>query len=101
LKRKSEIGPRVIKFFNERKNNYSKTIKVIRCDNARENVALATTCKREELGINFKFTAPGTPQHNGVVERAFATLFVRGRAMMNEAKLFPKSLRKNWSERCN
>ena len=101
IKRKSDLGPRVIKFFKELKNNYSKTIKVIRCDNAGENMALATTCKREGLGINFEFTAPGTPQHNGVVERAFATLFGRVRAMMNEAK-FPEGLRKDlWTECAN
>jgi hypothetical protein len=94
LKRKSDMGPRVIEFFKELRNNYSKTIKVIRCDNAGESMALATTCKREGLGINFEFTAPGTHQHNGVVERAFATLFGRVRAMMNEAK-FPESFRKH------
>jgi hypothetical protein len=61
-------------------------------------MVLATTCKRERLNINFKFTAPGTPQHNSVVERAFATLFGRVKAMMNEAK-FPEGLKKDlWTE---
>ena len=44
------------------------------------------TCKREGFDIGFEFTAQGTPQHNSVVERAFATLFGRVRAMMNIAK---------------
>ena len=30
-------------------------------------------CAAEDLGIEFEFTAPDTPQQNGVVERAFAT----------------------------
>ena len=33
---------------------------------------------KNELGIIFEYTAPGTPQQNGVVERAFVT--VMGRA---------------------
>jgi hypothetical protein len=60
---------------------------------------LATTCKIEGLGINFKFTAHGTPQHNGVAERAFATLFRRVRAMMNGAK-FPKSQKRAMDRVC-
>jgi hypothetical protein len=95
------MGPRVIKFFKELKNKCSKIIKVIRCHNAGKNMVLATTCKKEELGINFEFTAPETPQHNGAVNRAFAILFGRARAMMNEAK-FPESLRKDmWTECAN
>ena len=31
----------------------------------------------------FEYTAPGTPQQNGVVERAFATMLVKTRAIMN------------------
>jgi hypothetical protein len=101
LKRKSYIAPRAIELFKELRNKYSKIIKVIRCDNAGENMVLATTCKREKLGINFKLTAPRTPQHNGVVKRAFATLFRRVRAMMNEAK-FPEGLRNDlWTECAN
>ena len=34
-----------------------------------------------------EITAAGTPQHNGVVERAFATLYGKIRAMLNSAKL--------------
>jgi hypothetical protein len=101
LKSKSDMGPRIIKFFKELKHKYSKIIKVIWCNNAGENMVLETTCKREGLGINFEFTAPGTPQHNGVVERAFAILFGRVKAMMNEAK-FPESFRKDlWTEYAN
>ena len=62
-------------------------------------MVLATTCKREGLGIDFEFTAPGTPQLNGVVEREFATLFGRVREMMNEAK-FPESLRQDLWTKC-
>ena len=101
LKRKSDMVDRVIPFFKDLKHKFSKTVKVIRCDNAGENMALAATCKKQGLGIDFEFTAPGTPQHNGVVERAFATLFGRVRAMLNEAK-FPDKLRADlWTECAN
>ena len=34
------------------------------------------------MGINFDHTAPGTPQQNGVVERAFVTVMGKARAMI-------------------
>jgi hypothetical protein len=101
LKKKSDQVEKVVTFLKELKLQSSKMVKMIRCDNAGENQALSSACKKENLGISFEFTAPGTPQHNGVVERAFATLFGRTRAMMNEAKL-PESLRKAlWTECAN
>jgi hypothetical protein len=36
---------------------------------------------KQQTGIRFEYTAPGTPQRNGVAERKFATLFSRVRAM--------------------
>ena len=36
----------------------------------------------EGLGVTFKYTAQNTPQQNGKVERTFATLYSRMRAMM-------------------
>ena len=35
------------------------------------------------MDARFQFSAPGTPQQNGVVERAFATLYGRVQAMLN------------------
>ena len=40
---------------------------------------------KNELRNIFEYTAPGTPQQNGVVERAFVTVMGRVRAMMNHA----------------
>ncbi len=58
---------------------------VIRLENAGENTAFEEGCKNEGFGITFEYSAPGTLQHNGVVERAFATLYGGVRAMMNHA----------------
>ena len=49
------------------------------------------------MGIKFEYTAPGTPQQNGVVERAFVTLIGRGRAMMNHARF---TVKKRQQMRC-
>ena len=61
-------------------------MKIIRCDNAGENKVLERESEKNELGISFEYTAPGTPQQNGVVERAFVTVMGRARAMMNHAR---------------
>ena len=56
---------------------------------------------KEDWGIQFEFTAPGTPQQNGVVERAFATLYGRVRAMLNGAQLEEKLRHSLWAECAN
>ena len=58
-------------------------MKIIRCDNAGEKKVLERESDKNKLGIIFEYTAPGTPQQNGVVERAFVTVMGRARAMMN------------------
>ena len=60
-------------------------VKIIRCDSAGENEVLEWESDKNELGIIFEYTATGTPQKNGVVERAFVTIMGRARAMLNHA----------------
>jgi hypothetical protein len=48
-----------------------KKIKFFRCDNAAEYGILERLCKK--FGITIEYTAPYTPQQNGVVEQQFAT----------------------------
>ena len=67
-------------------------------DNAGENKMLVKICDQNEMGIKFEYSAPGTPQQNGVVERAFATLIGRGRAMMNHARFTVNKRREMWCE---
>ena len=45
-----------------------------------------------------EYTGAATPQHNGVVERAFATLTGRVRAMMRSAGIVGKMKFKIWAE---
>ena len=50
------------------------------------------------MGITFEYTAPGTPQQNGVVERVCVTLIGRGRAMMNYAGFTVNKRQEMWCE---
>jgi transposase InsO family protein len=43
--------------------------------------------QRSNYNIKFEFTAPGTPQQNVKVERAFTTLYCKTRSMLNSARL--------------
>ena len=63
------------------------SIKIIRSDNGTEfrNSTMEEFCK--ETGIKQEFSAPGTPQQNGVVERKNRTLIEAARTMLEEAKL--------------
>ena len=78
----------------------------MRLDNSGENIKL-----KNELTSNFnypdirnitiEFTAPHTPQQNGVVERSFAYLYDKVISMLNRAG-FPLNLRELfWAECCN
>ena len=50
------------------------------------------------MGIIFEYTAPGTPQQNRVVERAFATVMGHARAMMNHAGFTMAKRQELWCE---
>ena len=85
LKKKNEQVEPIIDQIKALKARYEIQVKIIRCDNAGENKALERESDKNELGIIFEYTAPGTPQQNGVVERAFVTVMGRARARMNHA----------------
>ena len=82
LKRKSDQIELLPVWIKELKAKYGTDIKYIRLDISRENRSLQKECDKQNLGIIFEFTAPGTPQQNSVVERKIPTLMGRSRAMM-------------------
>ena len=96
LRNKSDIATVGKQLIEELKDKYNITVKVIRCDNMVENKSL----EKELSGKNIKFeyTASGTPQQNGVVERAFATLYNRIRSMMYSAGIGKEMRKKLWAE---
>ena len=73
-------------------------IKRIRLDNSGENKSLQKECDKQNLGIIFEFTAPGTPQQNSIAERRIPALMGRARAMLIQAGLDPKHKGELWCE---
>ena len=96
MKRKSDQIELLPKWIKELKAKYGTDIKYIRLDNSGENRSLQKECDKQNLGIIFEFTAPGTPQQNSVVERKTPTLMGRSRAMMLTAGFSQQDKRKFW-----
>ena len=91
VKLKGELKGKVVDFIKELKSRDNKFGKYIPCDYAGENKKLHAACVVEELGITFKYTAPGTLQSNGTVEQTFDTLYGQVRAIMNHARFLHKA----------
>ena len=101
LKRKSHQIEMIPIWIKELKAKYGIDIKYIRLDNSGENKSLQKECDKQNLGIIFEFTAPGTPpppQQNSVVERKIPTLMGRSRAMLLTAGFSQQDKRKFWCE---
>ena len=94
LKRKSDQIVMIPIWIKGLKAKYGIDVKHIRLDNSGENRSLQKECEKQNLGIIFEFTAPGTPQQNSVVERKIPTLMGRSRAMMIEAGFSQQDKRK-------
>ena len=98
ISKKSDLAKTIVPFIKTLKSKRGITVKTIRCDNAGENRSLQEMCEQEGLNITFEYTAPGTPQQNGRVERKFATLGARIRAMLNGSGIEPEKRSKFWTE---
>ena len=98
FKNKNEQFEPIIDWIKALKARHEIQVKIIRCDNAGENKVLERESDKNELGIIFEYTAPGTPQENGVVERAFVTVMGRARAMMNHAGFTMAKRQQLWCE---
>jgi hypothetical protein len=87
LTQKREVEKALFEFLKLRKQD-GFPVQIIRMDNSGENKRFQARAGNEGYAdLKSEFTAPGTPQQNGVVERAFATLQGRAHAMMNQAGL--------------
>ena len=88
----------IIDWIEALKARHTIQVKIIRCDNAGQNKVLERESDKNELGIICEYTAPGTPQQNGVVERAFVTVMGRARAVMNHAGFTMAKRQRLWCE---
>jgi hypothetical protein len=101
FKRKSETALTIVNYVIDIEKRFKRVVKYIRCDDAGENRALEKACIKAGLGIQFEYTSPGTPQRNGRVERKFATLYGRVRAMYDFANVEESIRVGTWTECAN
>ncbi|KAJ9543955.1 hypothetical protein OSB04_023662 [Centaurea solstitialis] len=87
LRTKDETSGLIKPFVKRVENQLNLRVKVIRSDNGTEfkNADLNSFC--EEKGIERQFSAPRTPQQNGVAERRNRTLIEAARTMLADSKL--------------
>ena len=98
LKRKSDGVEDGLETIDEIRAKKGKAPDFIRLDRSGENKKLRDAIKRRFPEINIEFTARGTPQQNGRVERAIATIWNRVRAMLDGAGLHGEKRDKLWGE---
>jgi hypothetical protein len=97
LQDKSETQGTLKRFLRRAQNEFELNVKKIRSDNGSEFKNLQVEEFLEEEGIKHEFSAPYTPQQNGLVERKNITLIDMARMMLGEYKT-PERF---WSEAVN
>jgi hypothetical protein len=97
LQDKSETEGTLKRFLRRAQNEFELKVKKIRSDNGSEFKNLQVEEFLEEEGIKHEFSAPDTPQQNGMVERKNETLIDMARTMLGEFKT-PERF---WSEAVN
>ncbi|KAI3715061.1 hypothetical protein L6452_22027 [Arctium lappa] len=87
LRTKDETSGLIKSFILRIENQTNQRLKVIRSENGTEfkNLDLNTFC--EEKGIERQYSAPRTPQQNGVAERRNRTLIEAARSLLAYSKL--------------
>jgi hypothetical protein len=86
LQDKSETQGTLKCFLRRAQNEFELRVKKIRNDNGSEFKNLQVEEYLEEEGIKHEFSAPYTPQQNGVVERKNRSLIDMARMMLGEYK---------------
>ena len=93
MKKKSEVANNIMELITSLKKS-GKEVKSLRCDSAGEHNALIPYCIRNN--ITLEMTTLNTPQHNGVVERSFATELNLIRAMLFQANFTTTMISSLW-----
>jgi transposase InsO family protein len=74
------------KFLKRAQNEFDAKVKRIRSDNGTEFKNIQVEYYLDEEDINHEFSAPYTPQQNGVTKRKNRTLIEMARTMLDEYK---------------
>jgi hypothetical protein len=89
LHAKSDLSNHMLSLITKLNNMQHVNAKYIRCDDAGENWTFQRKSVVALFNLTFEYTGPGSPQYNGIVERKFATLYVRVRSMLNAVQFTP------------
>ena len=83
MKHKSETFEKFKEFQSEVENHCNKKIKFLRSDRGGEYLSCDFGLHLKQCGIVSQLTPPGTPQHNGVLERRNRTLLDMVQSMVS------------------
>ena len=98
MRRKNEMVEISFNFLKNLKLKDPGMAMFLRMDNAGENISLKNKLEKEGIDIKIEFTTPNTPEQNGQVERSFATLWGRVRAMLNHSGVTASLRDELWAE---
>lgn len=87
LREKSEVEEKLREYVLMVSNKFSRKPKVMRSDRGGEYIGQKVTSFFKSQGIQTQYTAPYTPQQNGVAERKNRTLIEMARCMIEDAGL--------------
>ncbi|KAI3692233.1 hypothetical protein L6452_32044 [Arctium lappa] len=87
LRTKDETSGLIKSFILRIENQTNQKVKVIRSDNGTEFKFFDLNTFCEEKGIERQYSAPRTPQQNGVAERRNRTLIEAARSLLADSKL--------------
>jgi transposase InsO family protein len=82
LKSKDQACSTFVKFKAEAENSLGHKVKMVRSDRGGEFLAEAFRDVCEQAGIKRQFTAPYSPEQNGVVERRNRTVMEMSRSIL-------------------
>ncbi|KAI3732720.1 hypothetical protein L1987_63927 [Smallanthus sonchifolius] len=87
LRTKDETAEILKSYILRVENQSNQKVKIIRCDQGIKFKNHTLNCFCESKGIERQYSAPRTPQQNGVAERRNRTLIESARSMLADSKL--------------
>jgi transposase InsO family protein len=102
LKNKNDVTDTLITLLLQLQNETKLSVEFSRCDNSGENNQIQTDANvHPHMHFKFEYTALENPQQNGKIERKFATLYGKSRAVLNAGKFNWPLRHKMWAYSAN
>ena len=87
IQRKDQVFEKLKSYIALVKNKFNRNIQILRSDNGGEYIGNEFKNYCDENGIERQFSAPYTPEQNGVAERLNRTLMEKTRTILLKSKL--------------